>query len=94
MNRPVPSPTTADAGHAARRSADADVLGPVQSMPPPRTGTPHPTSGDSAQASDAQGMPGHAQGVTAPQQAGPLPPPAEDENQPGFIGERNRPHPP
>ncbi|MDO9357714.1 MAG: hypothetical protein Q7T70_01815 [Polaromonas sp.] len=21
------------------------------------------------------------------------PPPAEDENQPGFIGERNRPHP-
>ena len=62
-------------------------------MEPPRTGIPLPTSSDSAQARQTQQIEG--EGMTSMQEpeAGTSPSPAEDENQPGFIGERNRPHP-
>lgn len=66
-----------------RKAADADLLGEAAVLHPP--------------VADKAGEPGEAGEVTTPvapsAPAMPEPPPAEDENQPGFIGERNRPSP-
>jgi hypothetical protein len=66
-----------EASPPSRKAADADVLGEAASLPVPGT--------DPAAQPETPAAPG------AP--AMPEPPPAEDENQPGFIGERNRPSP-
>ncbi|MES2976779.1 MAG: hypothetical protein V4731_00020 [Pseudomonadota bacterium] len=59
-------------------SAEADLLGEETSLVPP----------------DSEGQP-FSQPMAGQAAAGNLqqPQPAEDENQPGFIGERNRPDP-
>lgn len=69
------------ASEAQPKAADADLLGEPAPLKPPSADTP-----------DTENEPRR---VLPPEGAGlstlPEPPPAEDENQPGFIGERNRP---
>ena len=61
------------------KAADADLLGEEVRLPRADTGA-------------AEGAGGPVPAVPrAPLM--PEPPPAEDQNQPGFIGERNRPAP-
>lgn len=77
MNPVQPSPAD------ARKAADADLLGEAAVM--------HPPVADKAV---EQGEVAEVATPVAPSApAMPEPPPAEDENQPGFIGERNRPAP-
>ncbi|MDP1567139.1 MAG: hypothetical protein Q8L91_12905 [Polaromonas sp.] len=78
MNPVQPSPAD------ARKAAVADLLGEAAVMLPPVVDKTV-EQGEVAEV---------ATPVVAPSApAMPEPPPAEDENQPGFIGERNRPAP-
>lgn len=64
------------------KAADADLLGEAASLEPPHVEKAD-DAGKGAQSPVAPSAP-----AAAPL---PDPPPAEDENQPGFIGKRNRP---
>ena len=93
MNRPVHPPESADVSRVAHKATDADVLGPARSMEPPQPGNPLRAFGDSAKQPKGTQRNWEAERMTPMQEAETSPPPTEDENQPGFIGERNRPHP-
>jgi hypothetical protein len=63
----------------APKAADADLLGEAATLKPP------------AAPEGSVAVP--ASGAIADGENSRQPRPAEDENQPGFIGERNLPHP-
>ena len=74
------NPVSQSQGIPNNKAADADLLGETVRMPAP--GAPGTDKAEVAADVPAAGAPLWTE-----------PAPAEDENQPGFIGERNRPRP-